>query len=218
MDCLLKTTEHRLPATGAAGQPSPDTGTSRSLPIAHGLIVWDAEGEAKEYEFRAARILLGRSRNCQIRLQCEFLSSYHLEFVRCDSGYEVRDLDSSNGTKVNGAKCQHHLLRDGDRLLIGGRVVAHYLMVPEVSATPERPLREQQLDLAMIQYLDLSRRMHALELKLQVESSPDQSELTPSEPAKLRLEHFLRRLEKLESAVAAPPDRHPVPTTEGLYS
>ena len=190
----------------------------RSVPIAHGLIVWDVEGEAKEYELRATRVLLGRSRNCQIRLQCEFLSSYHLEFVRCDSGYEVRDLGSSNGTKVNGEKCQHHLLRDGDRLLIGGRVVAHYLMVPEVSENPERPLREQQLDRAMVQYLDLSRRLQDLERRLQVGSPDGHREPSHGESTSLRLEDLLRRLEKLESAVACPPSRAIGSTADGLYS
>lgn len=184
----------------------PDTPMKSALapfPVAHGLIVWDAQSDAAEYELRAGRILLGRGPHNQIRLRCEFLSSYHLEFVRCDQGYEVRDLGSHNGTQVNGKSIHHHLLRDGDRLLIGGRVVAHYMMVPDLEENPKRPLREQRLEIAMIQYLDLSRRVEELEQRLEVQTVAAKPHAEVPRGS-FRIEDLLRRVEQLEAAVEKP--------------
>ena len=195
--------------------PEVPTWNLDSVPMAHGLLVWDSAGEAKEYELRASRIGVGRGKRNQIRLQCQFLSTDHLELVRCDAGYEMHDLGSSNGTKVNGVLCRQHLLRDGDRLLIGARVVVHYFMVPDVTGGGgERSLREQRMELAMVRYLDLTRRIDRLEHDRQPGAAPGLK--GPGDFASL--EDLLRRVERLESAaaVARPDDRRV--GSEGLES
>jgi hypothetical protein len=185
-----------------------------SVPMAHGLLVWDSAGEAKEYELRASRIGVGRGKRNQIRLQCQFLSTDHLELVRCDTGYEMHDLGSSNGTKVNGVLCRQHLLRDGDRLLIGARVVVHYFMLPEVTWGGERSLRERRMELAMVRYLDLTRRIDRLEHGRQPGAAPGIKE--PGDFASL--EDLLRRVERLESAAGLAKQDDRRAGSEGLES
>jgi hypothetical protein len=172
-------------------------GYGELLPVAHGLIVWDKDGDPVEYELRAERVGLGRGRHNQIRLRCEHLSSEHLEFVRCGTGYEMRDLGSRNGTKVNGTETRLHVMRDGDRLLIGGRVAAHYLMVPEWPGEGKRSVREQRLEVAMVHYLDLSRRLESLEDRFR-----DRIGGADLARGGIRLEDLLRRVERLERAAA----------------
>jgi len=169
------------------------------LPIAHGLIVWDATGDAVEYELQASRIGLGRGRRNQIRLQCEFLSTNHLEFVQHDSGYELHDLGSRNGTKVNGIQCQRHLLQDGDRILIGGRVAAHYMMVPDLGDHPGRSLREQKIEIATIRHLNLAKRLDDLEKRLDPNAGGSHRHRPGAGGLIFRLEDLLRRVEKLET-------------------
>jgi hypothetical protein len=83
-------------------------------------------------------------------------------------------------------------------------------MVPEVTGGGERSLREQRMELAMVRYLDLTRRIDRLENGRQ----PGLKE--PGDFASL--EDLLRRVERLESAAAvARPDGRQV-GSEGLES
>ena len=186
--------------------------------MAHGLIVWDALGDAIEYELRASRIGLGRGERNQIRLNCEFLSSYHLEFVRCDSGYELNDLESSNGTKVNGVPCRRHFLEEGDRLLIGGRVAAHYVVVPDLGEHPALSLRERQMELALARHLILTKRINRLEERLRPEPSLARRHPEHPEATAWSFEDLLRRVEKLEASAGLANRAGDEATGEGLES
>ncbi len=68
------------------------------------------------------RMLLGRSRHCDIVISYPQVSGDHCELFYQEGHWHVRDLNSRNGTKVNG-----HLVR-GEELLEPGDVltVAHY--------------------------------------------------------------------------------------------
>ena len=62
---------------------------------------------------------IGRSPSCDIVLTDPGASRRHAQIVRRDDGYVVTDLDSTNGTMVNGQPVAERLLVDGDRLVIG---------------------------------------------------------------------------------------------------
>ena len=63
---------------------------------------------------------LGRATGADFILDAALLSRVHCRFtVTPDGGLEVRDLDSTNGTFVNGAKIDVARLASGDRLLVG---------------------------------------------------------------------------------------------------
>ena len=52
-----------------------------------------------------AKLLVGRRSQCDIVLEFPNVSSQHCEF-RFDQGYwQIRDLGSRNGIKVNGTRC-----------------------------------------------------------------------------------------------------------------
>ena len=72
-------------------------------------------------------ITLGRiAEDNDIVVPDESVSRHHASFVRLGRGYAIRDLQSVNGTSVNGARVVLHSLRLGDRLRIG-TVEADYL-------------------------------------------------------------------------------------------
>ena len=63
---------------------------------------------------------LGRAAGADFILDAALLSRVHCRFtVTPDGGLEIRDLDSTNGTFVNGAKIDVARLASGDRLLVG---------------------------------------------------------------------------------------------------
>jgi FHA domain-containing protein len=69
----------------------------------------------------ADRVVVGRSRECDVRVDDGNVSRRHFELVReSPSTWFVVDLGSTNGTEVNGRKVQRRTaLDDGDRITIG---------------------------------------------------------------------------------------------------
>jgi adenylate cyclase len=63
-------------------------------------------------------LLVGRRESCDIVLRFPNVSAHHCELT-CDGGYwYVRDLESRNGTKVNGARVTEKRLDPGDVLSV----------------------------------------------------------------------------------------------------
>jgi pSer/pThr/pTyr-binding forkhead associated (FHA) protein len=63
---------------------------------------------------------LGRATGADFILDAALLSRVHCRFtVTPDGGLEVHDLDSTNGTFVNGMKIDVARLASGDRLRVG---------------------------------------------------------------------------------------------------
>lgn len=69
------------------------------------------------------RVLAGRSQEADIQLGDTFVSSRHALFEVTDQGLVVEDLQSTNGTQVNGDDVEApRLLHRGDRVEIGDTV------------------------------------------------------------------------------------------------
>jgi len=66
---------------------------------------------------------IGRSRSCDLSLRSPDASRRHAEIVPSASGWLVRDLDSTNGTFVNGERVGERLLQPGDRIEIGSDAI-----------------------------------------------------------------------------------------------
>ncbi len=62
---------------------------------------------------------VGREEGNAIQLQDERVSRYHLKIQEQQGQIILTDLDSTNGTRVNGRPVQVHVLRVGDQISIG---------------------------------------------------------------------------------------------------
>ena len=101
------------------------------------LIVTTPDSDPLTFELRGERVGLGREVDNQIQIDVKEVSSCHCEFRKGDAGYELVDLGSTNGTRVNGKIVQTRELADGDRILLGETVAAHFVILAEgESATP----------------------------------------------------------------------------------
>jgi len=63
--------------------------------------------------------LVGREAGCELQLPETTVSGKHASLAVEEHGVRVTDLDSRNGTRVNGQRVQTHLLAHGDRLSLG---------------------------------------------------------------------------------------------------
>ena len=75
--------------------------------------------EGREIPVTTDRVLLGRSRECDIRLTDTNVSRRHAEVRREDDTYWIVDLGSTNGTELNGRRVERAQLSDGDRITLG---------------------------------------------------------------------------------------------------
>ena len=66
-----------------------------------------------------SRVVIGRSRECDLVISDPNVSRRHAELRRDENGWHVADLGSTNGVKVNGRRVDQMALRPGDRVTIG---------------------------------------------------------------------------------------------------
>lgn len=85
------------------------------------------------------RLVIGRREECDICLQFPNISGEHCELTFANGYWTVRDLGSTNGTKVNGERVQSRPLRPGDEISLAKR---RYLIQYEVSSDTRRELED----------------------------------------------------------------------------
>jgi hypothetical protein len=96
---------------------------------------WLCRGAAAPYQLLdQERLLIGRGADSTARLESAGVSRSHAEIYRQGSIRAFRDLGSTNGSYVNGARVEHAALAEGDVVRIGDMVG----VVLRVSATVER--------------------------------------------------------------------------------
>ena len=66
-----------------------------------------------------AMSVIGRDQDCQVVIDDKFFSRRHAVIMREDDGWILRDLNSTNGTWVNGKPARTCHLKDGDTIEIG---------------------------------------------------------------------------------------------------
>jgi len=84
------------------------------------------------------KLLVGRRSHCDICLRFNNVSSHHCEFELKGAYWHVRDLNSSNGTFVNGIRVDAQSLRPGDEVMI-----AKHSFIVQYDVDPSAPAPEE---------------------------------------------------------------------------
>ena len=71
------------------------------------------------FELENTPASVGRNREADFCLDDRHVSRQHCEIERVEDMLVVRDMDSSNGTYVNGLKVSEAILKPGDKLTVG---------------------------------------------------------------------------------------------------
>jgi hypothetical protein len=83
------------------------------------LVVSNGGENAAEIALDRPRLVLGRDEACDITLDSAYLRRYHSLFMETPAGWLLIDLNSTNGSFVNGRRIREQVLRDGDLIAIG---------------------------------------------------------------------------------------------------
>lgn len=128
---------------------------------------------------RKPKLLVGRRPSCDIRLEFPNVSSQHCELEWVNGYWRLRDLRSSNGTKVNGERVDEKFLQPGDTITI-----AKYQF--EIDYTPDpnaAPVEEvDPFSIGLLEKAGIS-RADGNDRPRRPSTSP--SDGTPSKPASL---------------------------------
>ena len=75
--------------------------------------------EIKTYELTKPATVVGRDQTADIVIDNLGVSRGHCQFLRRGTAFVIQDMNSSNGTFVNGAKVGEHYLNDQDQVVVG---------------------------------------------------------------------------------------------------
>jgi len=87
------------------------------------LRVLDGADRGRVFENLVPPITIGREEGNTIQLNDERISRYHIKIQEDHDKLVVTDLESTNGTKVNGEDIQLRILRFGDTITVGKSVL-----------------------------------------------------------------------------------------------
>src|SRR5690554_6499795 len=83
-------------------------------------------------------VVVGRSDQADLQIQDPLVSGKHCRFEQTDDGWMVVDLNSRNGTYVNGHRVRQYVLRGDERIEVGDTILIYHAGAL-VSARPADP-------------------------------------------------------------------------------
>jgi len=105
------------PLSAPAHPGSPKTGAANAAPLSFGEL--QPVGGGDPIPLLKETLMIGRRESCDIVLRFPNVSGTHCELSLVAGQWVVKDLGSSNGTKVNGTRVSEGPVGPGDRLSIG---------------------------------------------------------------------------------------------------
>lgn len=111
------------------------------MPAAWNLRVTDRRGRAKVHSIPALPLVFGRDESLPIPLDDPQISRRHCQIdANDDKSFKVQDLNSTNGTLINGRKVPRGVVTNGDRVKIGDTII-EFSKVEEVSVEDDTGMR-----------------------------------------------------------------------------
>ena len=78
----------------------------------------------RTHPLEGGRVVLGRSKDCDLQVEDANVSRRHAELRREGPSWWIVDLESTNGTELNGKRVTKSKLNDGDTITLGGTELA----------------------------------------------------------------------------------------------
>ena len=97
------------------------------------LLLLKKDGTYKAIPMPSSVTVMGRRRDCDLRIPLDSVSRRHCRLFTEKDTLKIRDLNSRNGTIINGQTIEETLLKPGDKLTVGP-----VTFVMQVNGEPEK--------------------------------------------------------------------------------
>jgi hypothetical protein len=120
------------PPAGRPGGPSTDeTALTTAIPRAAAptfghILVREGKAAAYDFELKHKVTVIGRGTDTDVRLTDQAVSRRHAEIRVANGATMLNDLQSTNGTTVNGVAVTTKALSDGDEIRLGETVLTYH--------------------------------------------------------------------------------------------
>jgi pSer/pThr/pTyr-binding forkhead associated (FHA) protein/uncharacterized protein involved in exopolysaccharide biosynthesis len=104
------------------------------------VVLFVGEQPQRIYSIKTSSVLLGRADDAEVSISDASVSLHHARIMQNSQGFEIVDLDSTNGTFVAGKRTARSPLSNGDQVTIG-YVEFMFLLDRPTSATVQLPDR-----------------------------------------------------------------------------
>jgi serine/threonine protein kinase len=136
-----------LPPPRTAKEPSQESaGTVSKDPAPYGWSLKPLDGKPA-IPLRVAKVVLGRTESCDIPVDARGVSGQHCELTWKTGHWNLRDLDSRNGTFVNSTRTWQVMLSSGDEIRLGEN---HGYRLEDGSAAPKKKSNNSWVPFAAI--------------------------------------------------------------------
>jgi len=98
-------------------QPDTEAVSAEELGLEREIATLSWDG--KQHQIEKRRVVIGRSKDADIQVEDPNVSRRHAEVRQEGAAHWVVDLDSTNGTEINGRRLKRAKLRPGDTITVG---------------------------------------------------------------------------------------------------
>jgi two-component system cell cycle response regulator len=103
--------------------------------------VMDSPEVGSRFDLVGEELIIGRSSDADIQVDRESVSRRHARLSHVEGGWQIADLQSTNGTYVNDEAARERQLADGDYLKIGNAIFRYFAGPSIVSSVQEELYR-----------------------------------------------------------------------------
>ena len=163
-------------------------------PLVAKILITEGPRKGEEISLQAYELSFGRSAKADVVINDEKLSRIHAKIIRFGTGYRIIDLNSHNGTRVNGVRILEHPLSSYDIIEFGDtkiKFLIHDLILNEQGSSASLvPAPLSTKDSTKSLYMDEAERQEISRLRKDYEGQPPEGDdlgsdsLTEPEPKK----------------------------------
>jgi transcriptional regulator with GAF, ATPase, and Fis domain len=139
------------------------------------LLVHSSESQGNVYLLKQTDVFIGRDPNCDIQLAESAVSRRHCVIRNVGQEYQVVDLESSNGTFVDGEKVKECVLSHGQRIRVGDTTIL-FLKDEHEKTQPNPQMRPHSVSIEFDNESQVERTTITLEIEEAFYLSPDKVE------------------------------------------
>ena len=155
------------------------------------FVVYEKSREHSRVPWSGKQLVIGRRADADIQLNEPTMSGIHAKIYAGTDGIRIRDLNSLNGTQINGGRIVESLLQDGDQIKIGRTTIL-------VSGSPASDSSDDSTE--EVAFAAEERRQSAQTLKVHLD------ELRRDRGPDLREDQYILLLRNLVEALQAETD------------